>query len=71
MLVSGPLAAVRFSVGVRLRLSFEEAGKTQTSAPVSTKKDVPVARFYTDKVLVLIKPTAAVIGGRLARFPAR
>ena len=28
-------------------------------------------RSHTDKVLVLVKPTAAVIGGRLARFSVR
>ena len=53
------------------RLSRVEAGRTLTSAPVSTRKRRIDLRSRTVKALLIEGPaTEALTGDRLARFPA-
>ena len=69
VLILDPLAAVRVPEGARACLSAADAGKTLTSAPVSTKKEVPVCLSHTDRVLDPKSPAAVAIDDRPLRFP--
>ena len=64
-----PFAATSGAVERRDLLSVEEAGKTETSAPVSTRKEQPERRSHTERVLDEFSPTAAHSSGRPSRFP--
>ena len=68
VLIDEPLAAYKVSVDGCVRVSRKVAGNTETSAPLSTRKERPVRRSSTDRVLVEV-PTAAPTSGRRARFP--
>ena len=67
--MSVPLAATRGAEGARCLLSDAEAGKTDSSAPQSTRKERPEWRSHTVIVFISIGPTAEIFSGRPVRFP--
>ena len=69
VLMSVPLAATRGAEGARCLLSVAEAGKTDSSAPQSTRKERPEWRFHTVLVFFSIGPAAVIFSGRLVHFP--
>ena len=69
VLMSVPLAATRGAEGARCLLSAAEAGRTDSSAPQSTRKEWPERRSHTVIVFFSPGPTAEVFSGRPARFP--
>ena len=67
-----PLAADNDEEGLLNFLSRTEAGKTETSAPVSIKKHIPDLLSVIENVLVAVDdaPAAtATFNGWLCRFP--
>ena len=63
--IGDPLAAARVEVEVvPLLLSAGEAGKTETAAPLSTKKRLPVLLSLTEKVFELDELTEEMMKGR-------
>ena len=69
VLMRVPLAAIKDVEEVRCLLSAAEAGRTDSSAPQSTRKERPERRSHTVIVFFSDGPTAESFSGRPARFP--
>ena len=69
VLMRVPLAATNGVEVARCLLSAAEAGRTDSSAPQSTRKERPERRSHTVIVFFSRGPTAEFFSGRPARFP--
>ena len=61
--------ATRGAEGARCLLSEAEAGKTDLSAPQSTRKERPKWRSHTVIVFFSTEPTTEIFSGWPVRFP--
>ena len=69
VLMRVPLAAINGVEAARCLLSAAEAGRTDSSAPQSTRKERPERRSHTVIVFFSHGPTAEFFSGRPVCFP--